>query len=146
MAVEGGWPRKGFPSTVLPETEGTKRPPSMKLDSDPTSVATAQGDLTLHVFLRWPQPIGALMPLLSSLDDILAQARMADLVRNSTANLDATLKAFYSLREAQIVIEQWRIEYNTHRPHSALGKRGGGDGWVLRGSPVVFPRAPTAWD
>jgi transposase InsO family protein len=27
---------------------------------------------------------------------------------------------FYSLREAQIVIEQWRIEYNTHRPHSAL--------------------------
>ncbi len=67
------------------------------------------------------------MPLLSSLDDILAQARMADLVRNSTANLDATLKAFYSLREAQIVIEQWRIEYNTHRPHSALGKRGGGD-------------------
>jgi transposase InsO family protein len=30
---------------------------------------------------------------------------------------------FYSLREAQIVIEQWRIEYNTHRPHSALGYR-----------------------
>jgi transposase InsO family protein len=27
---------------------------------------------------------------------------------------------FYSLREAQIVIEQWRIEYNTRRPHSAL--------------------------
>ena len=30
---------------------------------------------------------------------------------------------FYSLREAQIVIEQWRIEYNTHRPHSTLGYR-----------------------
>jgi putative transposase len=30
---------------------------------------------------------------------------------------------FYSLREAQIVIEQWRLEYNTHRPHSALGYR-----------------------
>ena len=27
---------------------------------------------------------------------------------------------FYSLREAQIVIEQWQIEYNTRRPHSAL--------------------------
>ncbi|GEM_PF-2954585 len=25
---------------------------------------------------------------------------------------------FYSLREAQIVIEQWRAEYNTRRPHS----------------------------
>jgi len=30
---------------------------------------------------------------------------------------------FYSLREAQIVIEQWRIHYNTKRPHSALGYR-----------------------
>jgi putative transposase len=30
---------------------------------------------------------------------------------------------FYSLREAQIVIEKWRVEYNTKRPHSALGYR-----------------------
>ena len=30
---------------------------------------------------------------------------------------------FYSLKEAQIVIEKWRIEYNTKRPHSALGYR-----------------------
>ena len=30
---------------------------------------------------------------------------------------------FYSLKEAQIVIEWWRIEYNTRRPHSALGYR-----------------------
>ena len=30
---------------------------------------------------------------------------------------------FYSLREAQVVVEQWRIEYNTRRPHSALGYR-----------------------
>ena len=28
---------------------------------------------------------------------------------------------FYSLKEAQVVIEQWRVEYNTRRPHSALG-------------------------
>ena len=28
---------------------------------------------------------------------------------------------FYSLKEAQIVIEKWRVEYNTSRPHSALG-------------------------
>ena len=27
---------------------------------------------------------------------------------------------FYSLNEAQIVIEQWRKQYNTIRPHSAL--------------------------
>ena len=30
---------------------------------------------------------------------------------------------FYSLREAQVVIENWRIHYNTKRPHSALGYR-----------------------
>jgi putative transposase len=30
---------------------------------------------------------------------------------------------FYSLKEAQIVIERWRVEYNTQRPHSALGYR-----------------------
>jgi transposase InsO family protein len=30
---------------------------------------------------------------------------------------------FYSLKEAQIVIEKWRVLYNTLRPHSALGYR-----------------------
>lgn len=30
---------------------------------------------------------------------------------------------FCSLKEAQIIIEQWRKEYNTIRPHSALGYR-----------------------
>ncbi len=30
---------------------------------------------------------------------------------------------FYSLKEAQIVIEEWRVEYNTRCPHSALGYR-----------------------
>ena len=32
-------------------------------------------------------------------------------------------KIFYSLKEAQIVIEEWRKHYNTVRPHSALGYR-----------------------
>ena len=30
---------------------------------------------------------------------------------------------FYRLKEAQIVIEQWRRHYNSKRPHSALGYR-----------------------
>ena len=30
---------------------------------------------------------------------------------------------FYSLREAQIIIEEWRKHHNTNRPHSALGYR-----------------------
>ena len=37
---------------------------------------------------------------------------------------------FYSLKEAQVVIEQWRVHYNTVRPHSSLGYR---------------PPAPAAW-
>ena len=32
-------------------------------------------------------------------------------------------EVFYSLREAQIIIENWRRHYNTKRPHSALGYR-----------------------
>lgn len=30
---------------------------------------------------------------------------------------------FYTLREAQILIEAWRVHYNQVRPHSALGYR-----------------------
>jgi hypothetical protein len=30
---------------------------------------------------------------------------------------------FYTLKETQILIERWRQEYNTIRPHSALGYR-----------------------
>jgi putative transposase len=37
---------------------------------------------------------------------------------------------FYSLKEAKIVIERWRVHYNTRRPHSALGYR---------------PPAPASW-
>jgi transposase InsO family protein len=30
---------------------------------------------------------------------------------------------FYSLKEAQVVVAQWRKHYNTVRPHSSLGYR-----------------------
>ena len=32
-------------------------------------------------------------------------------------------EVFYSFREAETLIEQWRKHYNTKRPHSALGDR-----------------------
>ncbi len=32
-------------------------------------------------------------------------------------------EVFYTLREAQILIERWRRHYNTVRPHSALRYR-----------------------
>jgi putative transposase len=37
---------------------------------------------------------------------------------------------FYTLKEAQVLIEEWRMEYNTFRPHSSLKYR---------------PPAPEAW-
>ncbi|MDP5210499.1 integrase core domain-containing protein, partial [Microbulbifer sp. 2205BS26-8] len=30
---------------------------------------------------------------------------------------------FYTLQEAEIIIEEWRKHYNTKQPHSALGYR-----------------------
>ena len=30
-------------------------------------------------------------------------------------------QVFYSVREAKVVAEDWRLEYNNHRPHSSLG-------------------------
>lgn len=44
---------------------------------------------------------------------------------------------FYSLREAQIVIESWRRHYNTIRPHASLGYK--------PPAPEVFLPAFTAW-
>lgn len=45
---------------------------------------------------------------------------------------------FYSLKEARIVIEQWRRHYNTRRPHSALGYR------PRRRGPIA-QRSPSNW-
>ena len=30
---------------------------------------------------------------------------------------------FYTLQETDILVENWRFEYNTIRPHSSLGQR-----------------------
>ena len=40
-------------------------------------------------------------------------------VRDELLNLEE----FTSLTLAQVVVEAWRIEYTTYRPHSALGGR-----------------------
>jgi len=30
-------------------------------------------------------------------------------------------EVFYSIKEAKVIVEDWRLEYNNHRPHSGLG-------------------------
>ncbi len=44
---------------------------------------------------------------------------------------------FYTLREAQIIIESWRRHYNTVRPHASIGYRAP--------APEVFVPAFAAW-
>jgi putative transposase len=46
-------------------------------------------------------------------------------------------EVFYTLREAQIVIESWRRHYNTIRPHASIGYRAP--------APEVFVPALAAW-
>jgi transposase InsO family protein len=46
---------------------------------------------------------------------------------------------FYTLREAQVLIEQWRCHYNRVRPHSALGYRPPApEAWGLAPSPRII--------
>lgn len=57
---------------------------------------------------------------------------------------------FYTLNEAKVLIERWRIHYNTVRPHSALGYRPPApEAWSIRpdareGEPVAPPWAGCA--
>ena len=51
-------------------------------------------------------------------------------VRDELLNLEL----FACLAEAQVVIEDWRVDYNTQRPHSALGRK----------PPAVFAAAWTS--
>jgi putative transposase len=44
-------------------------------------------------------------------------ARLHDKLRDECLNREL----FGSLREAQVILEQWRLEYNEERPHSSLG-------------------------
>ena len=46
---------------------------------------------------------------------------------------------FYTLKEAQVLIERWRKEYNTIRPHSSLGYRPPAPQARLLSTPVMQP-------
>jgi len=48
---------------------------------------------------------------------------------------------FYSLKEAQIVIESWRLHYNAVRPHASLGYRAPAPETVVPGLAGAWPSA-----
>jgi transposase InsO family protein len=52
------------------------------------------------------------------------------------------LEILYTLQEAKVLIERWRKEYNTIRPHSSLGYRPPAPEAVLPFSPGSAPLHP----
>ena len=62
--------------------------------------------------------------MISSIGWTLAKDRAADEISGKPPCLDIVEmmdgEIFYSLPEAQIVIESWRRHYNTIRPHASL--------------------------
>jgi transposase InsO family protein len=51
-------------------------------------------------------------------------------------------EVFNTLAEAQVLIEQWRVHYNTVRPHSSLGYRPPAPEVILPGRPMPPPGRP----
>ena len=49
-------------------------------------------------------------------------------------------EVFNTLREAQVLIEQWRQHFNTVRPHSALGYRPPAPEVAMPGTPMPLRR------
>jgi transposase InsO family protein len=71
-----------------------------------------------------------IVTLLRQIEVSMAQGKSAPRGLSDCRDIAAELRdellngeIFYSLKEGQIVIEQWRKHYNTVRPHSSLGYR-----------------------
>jgi transposase InsO family protein len=68
--------------------------------------------------------------LLCQIEVLMSQGKTAPISVPRSRNFAAELRdeclngeIFYSLKEATVVIEQWRNQYNTMRPHSSLNYR-----------------------
>ena len=53
---------------------------------------------------------------------------------------------FYTLTEAKVLVERWRQEYNTRRPHSSLGYRPPAPETVAIAPPLGEVPLPHSWD
>ena len=52
---------------------------------------------------------------------------------------------FYTLNEAQVLMERWRREYNTKRPHSSLGYRPPAPEAIAVAPPLGEVPSPQPW-
>ncbi len=69
---------------------------------------------------------------------------VAEAVRAIGVTEQLRAEVFNSLREAQVLIEQWRRHYNTARPHSSLGYRPPAPEVVTPALPMPPPRPGSA--
>jgi hypothetical protein len=140
------WPPAGSPSPVSPEAESARQFPSKKLASDPPTVITKQGDVGLQVFLRWHGPLELIMPRLSGVEDMHAQAQMAGLARHSTADLAGASRAAAVTVQPYLSRGHSTVEHLWFRP--TLERRGprhilfkAEDRWL-----TVPPQLRQKWD
>ena len=52
---------------------------------------------------------------------------------------------FYTLTEAKVIVERWRQEYNTRRPHSSLGYRPPAPETIATAPPLGEVTLPSSW-
>lgn len=108
------WPPEGSPAPVSPEAESVARYPLTQTESDPRIVMTETGDRALHVLLRWPAPLDTIMPVLSGMDDIHAQAQLSNIARLSSSD------HAQSVRTAEIGAQRYLFSGHTTLEHSWL--------------------------
>jgi hypothetical protein len=76
------WPPAGHPATISPDAESH-------------ALYTSQPGENLrgiHMLLQWPGPLEALFPMMSGLDDLAAQAQLAQIARQSADDLQWALQ------------------------------------------------------
>jgi hypothetical protein len=116
------WPPGGSPAPISPDAESASRFPSTKINSDPPTVVTAEGHAALHLLCRWPNVLDNIMSVLSGTDDLLAQARMAQLARQSQTD------QAQALRESEIAGQEYLFDGHTSVEHfwlrPAIAERG----------------------
>jgi hypothetical protein len=122
-----------FPET--PRCCGSPYPPRVEADPDDSKDAAAA-----CVYERWDSGhrngsrLSVPRPHTSS---AAAPGRTATSRASTPAFAMSCSTIFYTLREAQIVIESWRRHYNTIRPHASIGYK--------PPAPEVFVPAFAAW-
>jgi hypothetical protein len=108
--------KEGAPSPISFEAESSVRFAATRAPEDGRLVMTEDGERALHVFLRWPPPVDRIMPLLSSLDDIKAQAHMSKVA--SLSSIDRRK----ALRLAELEVQPHSFNGLATVRHSLIGK------------------------